>query len=99
MLQESDDLDVLGVTFDAKLTFEKHLRSVSRAASGGGGGDGDGGGGGGGDGGGSGGGDFGREECFHDLFMGFPLEVGCLNRFLTGRVGTFWSRNAPVLLY
>ena len=30
MLQESDDLVVLGVTFDA---FEKHLRSVSRAAS------------------------------------------------------------------
>ena len=33
VLQESDDLDILGVTFDSKLTFEKHLRSVSRAAS------------------------------------------------------------------
>ena len=33
VLTESDDLDVLGVTFDSKLTFEKHLRSVSRAAS------------------------------------------------------------------
>ena len=33
MLKESDDLDILGVTFDSKLTFEKHLRSVSRAAS------------------------------------------------------------------
>ena len=32
MLKESDDLDILGVTFDSKLTFEKHLRSVSRAA-------------------------------------------------------------------
>ena len=29
----SGDLDILGVTFDSKLTFEKHLRSVSRAAS------------------------------------------------------------------
>ena len=69
----------------------------------GGGGGGDGGdghdGGGGCDGGGGGGGDFGREECFHGLFMGFPLEVGCLPRFPTGRVGTFWFRNAPVLLY
>ena len=46
-----------------------------------------------------GGGDFGREECFHGLFMGFSLEVGCLPRFPTGRVGTFWSRNAPVLLF
>ena len=26
-------LDILGVRFDSKLTFEKHLRSVSRAAS------------------------------------------------------------------
>ena len=26
-------MDILGVTFDSKLTFEKHLRSVSRAAS------------------------------------------------------------------
>ena len=68
----------------------------------GGGGDGGGSGGGGdggGSGGGGGGGDFGREECFHGLFIGFPLEVGCLPRFPTGRVGTFWSRNAPVLLY
>ena len=32
-LKESDDLDIFGVTFDSKLTFEKHLRSVSRAAS------------------------------------------------------------------
>ena len=31
--KESDDLDILGVTFDSKLTFEKHLRFVSRAAS------------------------------------------------------------------
>ena len=33
VLKESDDLDILGVTFDSKLTFEKHLRTVSRAAS------------------------------------------------------------------
>ena len=33
VLQESDDPDILGVTFDSKLTFEKHLRSVFRAAS------------------------------------------------------------------
>ena len=33
VLKESDELDILGVTFDSKLTFEKHLRSVSRAAS------------------------------------------------------------------
>ena len=33
VLKESDDLDKLGVKFDSKLTFEKHLRSVSRAAS------------------------------------------------------------------
>ena len=33
VLKESDDLDILGVTFDSKLTLEKHLRSVSRAAS------------------------------------------------------------------
>ena len=33
VLKESDDPDILGVTFDSKLTFEKHLRSVSRAAS------------------------------------------------------------------
>ena len=33
VLKESDDLEILGVTFDSKMTFEKHLRSVSRAAS------------------------------------------------------------------
>ena len=33
VLKEFDDLVILGVTFDSKLTFEKHLRSVSRAAS------------------------------------------------------------------
>ena len=33
MLNESDDLVILGVTFESKMTFEKHLRSVSRAAS------------------------------------------------------------------
>ena len=33
VLKESVDLDVLGVTFDLKMTFEKHLCSVSRAAS------------------------------------------------------------------
>ena len=33
VLKESDDLDILGASFDSKLTFEKHLRSVSRAAS------------------------------------------------------------------
>ena len=33
VLKGSDDLDKLGVTFDSKLTFEKHLRSVSRASS------------------------------------------------------------------
>ena len=33
MLKESDDLVILGVTFDSKMTFEKHLCSVSRAAS------------------------------------------------------------------
>ena len=33
VLKESDDLVILGVTFDSKVTFEKHLRSVSRAAS------------------------------------------------------------------
>ena len=31
VLKESDDLVILGVTFDSKMTFEKHLRSVSRA--------------------------------------------------------------------
>ena len=29
VLKESDDLVILGVTFDSKMTFEKHLRSVS----------------------------------------------------------------------
>ena len=34
VLKESDDLVILGVTFDdSKITFEKHLHSVSRAAS------------------------------------------------------------------
>ena len=33
VLKESDDIVILGVTFDSKITFEKHLRSVSRAAS------------------------------------------------------------------
>ena len=33
VLKESVDFDILGVTYDSKLTFEKHLRSVSRAAS------------------------------------------------------------------
>ena len=33
ILKESDDLDILPVTFDPKMTFEKHLRSVSTAAS------------------------------------------------------------------
>ena len=35
VLKESDGLVILGVTFDSKktFTFEKHLRSVSRAAS------------------------------------------------------------------
>ena len=33
VLKESDDLVILGETFDSKLTFEKHLRLVSRAAS------------------------------------------------------------------
>ena len=32
-LKASDDLVILRVTFDSKVTFEKHLRSVSRAAS------------------------------------------------------------------
>ena len=59
--------------------------------------------GGGGDGGGGGGGDagddFGWEVFFDCLFKGLPLEVGRLPHFRTMRVGTFWSRNAPVLLY
>ena len=33
VLKESDDVDILGVTFDSKLTFQKHLHLVSRAAS------------------------------------------------------------------
>ena len=33
VLKESDNLVILGVTFDSMMTFEKHLRSVSRAAS------------------------------------------------------------------
>ena len=33
VLKESDNLVILEVTFDSKMTFEKHLRSVSRAAS------------------------------------------------------------------
>ena len=33
VLKESDDLVILGVTFDSKMTFENHLRSVTRAAS------------------------------------------------------------------
>ena len=33
VLKESDDLVILGVKFDSKMTFEKHLHSVSRAAS------------------------------------------------------------------
>ena len=32
-LEKSDDLVILGVTFDSKMTFEEHLRSVSRADS------------------------------------------------------------------
>ena len=33
VLNKSDDLVILGVTFDSKMTFEKHLRLVFRAAS------------------------------------------------------------------
>ena len=33
MLGESADLVILGVTFDAKMTFETHLRTVSNAAA------------------------------------------------------------------
>ena len=33
VLKEPADLVILGVTFDAKMTFEKHLRSVSSAAA------------------------------------------------------------------
>ena len=32
-MKDSDDLGILGVTHDSKMTFEKHLWSVSRAAS------------------------------------------------------------------
>ena len=32
-LKASDDLSVLGMTFDSKMTFDMHLRSVPRAAS------------------------------------------------------------------
>ena len=32
-LKESGDLVILGVIFDSNMTFEKHLRSVSTAAS------------------------------------------------------------------
>lgn len=30
VLEESENLFILGVTFDAKLTFENHVRSVSQ---------------------------------------------------------------------
>ena len=33
VLKESVDLDILGVTFNSKMIFEKHLRWVFRAAS------------------------------------------------------------------
>ena len=33
VLKEYDDLVILGVTFDSKMIFERHLRSVSMAAS------------------------------------------------------------------
>ena len=33
VLKQSADLVILGVTFDARMTFEKHLRSVSSAAA------------------------------------------------------------------
>ena len=33
IVKESDDLVILGGTFDSKLTFEKHLDLVSRASS------------------------------------------------------------------
>ena len=32
-LNEYDDFEILGVKFDSKITFEKHIRSVSRADS------------------------------------------------------------------
>ena len=31
VLKESDDLAILGLAFDSQMTFEKHLRSISRA--------------------------------------------------------------------
>ena len=33
VLKESVDLVILGVMFDAQMTFEKHLRSISSAAA------------------------------------------------------------------
>ena len=33
MLKESDDLVILGVTFDSKMTFEKHLRCFQSSFS------------------------------------------------------------------
>ena len=33
VLKESDNLVILGVTFDSKMTFEKYLHSVSTASS------------------------------------------------------------------
>ena len=33
VLNESDDLVIVGVTFDSKITYEKDLRSDSRVAS------------------------------------------------------------------
>ena len=33
VLKESADLVILGVSYDAKMNFEKHLRSVSSAAA------------------------------------------------------------------
>ena len=33
VLKDSDDLDILGVTFDSMMTFEKHLLSVSGVTS------------------------------------------------------------------
>ena len=33
VLKESDEFDIFGVTFNCKMTFEKHLRSVSWSAS------------------------------------------------------------------
>ena len=33
VLKESDDLDIMQVTFDSKMTLENYLRSVSRSAS------------------------------------------------------------------